>query len=114
MPRRFITKVDIDRLIGEGATELVASPECVVTDLAREYARDRGLPVRTAPAAPRTPSPVTTATGAPAPASPPAAAPAPGTSGAGVDRGAVRAAVIARLGSEPPGLDDALRRVLGD
>jgi hypothetical protein len=100
MPRRFITAHDIDELADRGATELPVDDATTVTDVARERARERGLTiVHTDPAR-----------GTPAP--PGGAVPAVPAADRGRVRAEVRAAVIARLGLEPPQLERIIDRVL--
>ncbi|GAB97888.1 hypothetical protein BJY21_000983 [Kineosphaera limosa] len=90
--RTFITKIDIDERLARGESELVCPPDVTITDLAAEYARSRGMAVRRVEAA--------------------------GVAAAGegaVDpqvRAKVRSAVLAQLGHVPPGLDEAIDRVL--
>jgi len=47
MGRRFITARDIDDLLARGEQELLVDDNTVLTDLAREHARDRGVRVVT-------------------------------------------------------------------
>lgn len=101
MPRRFITKSDVARLLEDGGTQLVLTPNCTVTDEAMEYARARGMRIVRGDAE--------DAASVPAPA-PPGAGPAAD----GSDRDAVRAAVIAKLGARPADLDRVIDRVLRD
>ncbi|TVR21708.1 MAG: hypothetical protein EA387_09905 [Nitriliruptor sp.] len=142
MGRRFITARDIDDLLVRGEQELVVDAATVLTDLAREHARDRGVRVVTAdgprvtedvvaerpPAVTQTaaaPRPTPSATGLPrdpggevSPATASAASRASqvreGEEGPSRRqlRAAVRAAVIAELGTTPPGIDAAIGRVL--
>jgi hypothetical protein len=100
MSRRFITARDVDDLADAGATELPVDEQTTVTDVARERARERGVAI------------VHGATPAPAPAS--AAGPVPSVPPAerGRVRAEVRAAVIARLGTEPPQLERIIDQVL--
>ncbi len=140
MGRRFITSRDIDDLLARGEQELTVDAATVLTDLAREHARDRGVRVVTAhgprvaedvvaerppsatqsAAAPRTPA---AATSLPRDAA--GELPPPSVAGPAADaqptgdgpsrrelRAAVRAAVIAELGTTPPGIDAAIGRVL--
>jgi hypothetical protein len=101
--RRILTVTTIDDLLARGETQLELGPADIVTDLAREHARDRGL--RLVPAGAGSPS-ATALVPPAAPAAPAAPAdPAP-------EREAVRRAVIAELGREPEGLDAAIARVL--
>lgn len=125
MGRRFITARDIDDLFDRGETELRVDATTVLTDLARERARERGLRVTSAGAGAGAPSGGGAASGAtaqrdagPAPAGsaevPPAAvAMAPGDDGPTRRqlRAAVRAAVIAEFGTAPEGIDVAIGRV---
>ncbi len=100
MKRQFVTKTDIDRIVEEGRTVLEVDATTTVTDLALEHARQRGVTVRQAvPDA--TPHP----TGSP---------PAVGTDDLPRLRGAVRSAVIGRLGEVLPASTRALDRVLGE
>ena len=95
-PRRtFVTRTHVEDAKASGRT-LRVGPRDVVTDEAAQRAADLGVRIEREAAA------STTATRAPAPAPAPAA-----------DlRRAVRAAVIAELGSEPAGLDAAIDKVL--
>ncbi|MFO8075432.1 MAG: hypothetical protein R6T85_04880 [Egibacteraceae bacterium] len=102
MGRRFITKQDIDAAADAGTSVLELGGRVTVTDLAREHARERG--VRLVEGAGTGQSPPTTAGG---PLAAPAEAPEPATLHA-----QVRAAVIARLGAAPDGLDAVIARVL--
>lgn len=90
MPRRFITKVDIDELLAAGQRTLELDSDTTLTDLAAEYARTRGVTISTSEA------------------------PARPTRDGHPDRTAVRSAVIAALGTVPPGLDNVIDRVLGE
>jgi hypothetical protein len=132
MGRRFITARDIDDLFDRGETELRVEASTVLTDLARERARERGLAVTaggTGPAPVAGPTSVGGASGAastrpgrsdaPATGAAPAevrpAAGATDPSDDGVTRrqlrAAVRAAVIAEFGTTPEGIDAAIGRV---
>jgi len=84
MPRRFFTQRDVDELADGGCTELVVDDATTLTDLARERARERGIALVSAP------------------------------TGGDPVRTSVRAAVIARLGGEPPGLDAVIDRVIDE
>ncbi len=87
MPKRFLTKRDIEDLAAAGTTQIELDAQTVVTDAARERARELG--VRLVPGA------------------------GPMSATAGADLHAqVRAAVIARLGSAPADLDTIITRVL--
>ncbi len=136
MGRRFITARDIDDLLARGEQELTVDDHTTLTDLAREHARDRGVrivaaaaprvaegavaerpPTATqAPAAPRRSDTVTNLPRDAAGEVSPAAAAQAGAQEEGVSRrqlrAAVRAAVIAELGTTPPGIDAAIGRVL--
>lgn len=95
MARRILTAETIDDLLAQGQTEVPLGPTDIVTALAREHARDRGVrlvPVDEVPPATRTPE---------APASDPAD-----------DAALVRRAVIGVLGREPGGLDAVIARVI--
>jgi hypothetical protein len=132
MGRRFITARDIDDLFDRGERELRIEATTVLTDVARERARERGVTVTAAsagtapgdrppsgsgpsgatasrpgggdPAAVRAPS---------AEVAPAVAATAPGEDGPSRRqlRAAVRAAVIAEFGTTPEGIDAAIGRV---
>lgn len=95
MPRRFVIRTDIDAIADAGQTELLVDELTTVTDIAREHARERGVRLvkQLAPAPPPAPDTVRTDDDLPA---------------------SVRAAVIARLGHTPDGLDAAVDRVLAD
>ncbi len=43
MSRRILTTATVDELLAAGATELRLGPGDIVTALAREYARDKGV-----------------------------------------------------------------------
>lgn len=103
MARRVITVEDIDRLLSQGGTELQLSPDAIVTALAQDHARDRGVRLVRGDAAPQPPA-------AERPAEPPAA-PAEDIE---ADRALVRRAVVAVLGREPEGLDAVIARVVGE
>lgn len=100
MPRRFITARDVDELADRGATELPVDDDTTVTDVARERARERGIAVVHG----------TDSYGAPPPTA--QAVPAVPVGERGRVRAEVRAAVIARLGTEPPQLDRIIDQVL--
>lgn len=97
MPRRFVTRTDIDAIADAGQTELLVDELTTVTDIAREHARERGVRL------------VKQLAPAPPPGRPPATADADDDLQA-----SVRAAVVARLGHAPDGLDAVLDRVLAD
>lgn len=100
MPRRILTKETIDELLASGTTEVRLGKGDIVTDLAKEYALERGL--RLVPGNGDAPA-ATQPGGAPTPE--PEAEPIP--TGA-----AVRKAVVAALGYEPEGLDSAISKAL--
>lgn len=97
MPRRILTKTDIDALLDSGATELRLGPGDIVTALAKEYAQERGLALA------KSDEPV-------APAAAPSASSA--TASGAATGAAVRKAVVAALGYEPDGLDAAISKAL--
>lgn len=90
MARRFITKVDIDQMLAAGQRTLEVGSDTTLTDLAAEYARTRGLTIERSDT------------------------PAPERGGDREERLVVRSAVIAALGTVPPGLDDTIDRILGE
>lgn len=96
MGRRFITARDIEDLLARGEQELHIDGATVLTDLARELARDRGVRVVT----------VDTPPAVAADAAPDRAGPSRREL-----RAAVRAAVVAEFGTTPPGIDAAIGRV---
>lgn len=99
MSRRFVTKSQIDAIADRGESVLEVDDRTTVTDVAREHAMRRGVTiVRSAGA---------TASTAPAGERRAGAADPEAT------RSAVRSGVLAALGEMPPGLDDAIDRVLG-
>jgi hypothetical protein len=100
MPRRFITARDVDELADRGAAELQVDETTTVTDVARERARERGVAIVAIGASGAT---VGTAASAVVPVPP---------ADRGRVRAEVRAAVIARLGVEPPQLERIIDRVL--
>ena len=87
MPRRFLTKRDIEDLAAAGTTRIELDAQTVVTDVARDRARELG--VQLVPAAGTMPPPET-----------------------GEHQARVRAAVIARLGITPADLDAVITRLL--
>ena len=103
--RRFITKVDIDTLLAAGKTTLECPPDTTITDLALEYARSRGMSVRRVDAASSSSSSSSSASSA-------GASSAAAASGDAAERAAVRAAVVAKLGSAPPDLDAVIERAM--
>lgn len=87
MARQIITIANIDEALGRGESQLVLSESAIVTDAAAEHARDRGLSLVR-----------------------------PGQGGRATGSSLaeqVRQGVIAKLGSAPQGLDEAISRVLG-
>ncbi len=97
MPRRFLTERDIIDYVAQGVKELILEPGTVITDLGRERARAAGL---------RLVQEQSGAHPAPEPTTPPAQGEELATR--------VRAAVIARLGEAPDGLDSIIARVLAE
>jgi hypothetical protein len=111
--RRFITRHDVDDAAASGQPIRVKDRD-VVTSEAAQRAADLGVAIERDGAAGvafgssvMTSAATTTVSTAPSPPRPVARA----TSAADL-RHAVRAAVLAELGSEPPGLDAAIDRVL--
>ncbi|SIQ58546.1 hypothetical protein SAMN05920897_11144 [Alkalispirochaeta americana] len=103
MGKRFITARDIDELTERGETELCLDANTVVTDVARERARERGVSLRRGEGvAAQQDAPVS-----PAAAGSLEAAPADAALAA-----AVRRAVVAHLGHEPAGLQGVIARIL--
>ena len=107
--RRFITRYHVEDAAAAGQPIRVQGRD-VVTDEAAERAADLGVRierdgvVRTTSGS----SAMSSAFAAPSTAAAPAARPASDTD----LRGAIRAAVVAELGVEPPGLDAVIDRVL--
>ena len=95
MKRHFITKAEIDQLLDEGGAVLEVDDQTTVTDLAREYAMQRGLQL------------VHVGRAEPDPAQR-----APKTAEAEQLRASVRSAVIGHLGMVPPDLEQVIGRVL--
>lgn len=93
MPRRVLTKVDIDQMLQTGTTEVHLGAGDIVTALAREYALDRG--VRFVPYSSKAES----SHPSPQPVTGPLAT-------------EIRSAVISALGEEPAGLDEIISRAL--
>ncbi|HMS38197.1 MAG TPA: hypothetical protein PKA93_13595 [Arachnia sp.] len=87
MSRRILTTATVDELLAAGTTELRLGPGDIVTALAREYARDKG--VRLIPGD-----------------APVAAAGEPSTATR------IRTAVVNALGYEPDDLDAVIARAL--
>jgi hypothetical protein len=111
--RRFITRADVDDAAAAGRSIQVRGRD-VLTDEAAQRAMDLGVAIEREGAPRGRSSSGGTASRA---ASPGAASAGAGSAGAGSVspedlRRAVRAAVVAELGSEPPGLDAAIERVL--
>ena len=105
--RRFLTRSQVDDAAARGESLSVGARD-VVTDEAAQRARDLGVTIeRSAGPAPGTAAPARTR----APRSGPEATRAPADA-SGALRHAVRAAVVAELGSEPAGLDRVIDGVL--
>lgn len=109
--RRFITRHDVEDAADAGQPVRVRGRD-VLTDEAAQRANDLGVAVEREGAgggrsATRSAASASPASGSASPAS-------GGSANASPDdlRRAVRAAVVAELGSEPPGLDAAIDRVL--
>jgi len=104
--RRFVTRHDIEDAAAAGRSIRLQGRD-VLTDEAAQRAMDLGVTVE---------RPGRGGTGAPAAGGPARTAPAPAQGSGDVSsdelRRAVRAAVVAELGAEPPGLDAAIDRVL--
>lgn len=90
MPKRFITERDIAAYAAQGVKELVIEPDMVLTDMARERARAARICLLRSEEVTATASSVKPAD----------------------THAQVRAAVIARLGSEPEGLDALIKAIL--
>ena len=97
MPKRFLTKRDIDEYAECGVMEVVVDDDTVLTDLARDRAMDLGVRLIRVQGT--------------------------GQGAEKLERGAaqendvrrrVRAAVIANLGGAPPGLEAIITRVLSN
>ena len=99
--RRFITRHDVEDAAAAGRALQVRGRD-VLTDEAAQRAMDLGVPVEREGSTSR---PV---------GGPPSPAPPRGSGPASTEdlRRAVRAAVVAELGTEPAGLDAAIDRVL--
>ncbi|POR02236.1 hypothetical protein AU468_06500 [Alkalispirochaeta sphaeroplastigenens] len=108
MGKRFITARDIDDLIEQGQQEIHLDTDTVVTDAARERARERGLRLCRCGASSGEATPAPSGTG-PLPGAPQQGQ--PGGSDAAL-AAAVERAVVAHLGKEPPGLRDVINRIL--
>ena len=101
--RRFITRHDVEDAAAAGRAVQVRGRD-VLTDEAAQRALDLGVAVEREGSKSR-----------PGARPAPAVSPGPRSAGAPVAddlRRAVRAAVVAELGTEPPGLDAAINRVL--
>lgn len=101
--RRFVTRHDVEDAAAAGRSIRLQGRD-VLTDEAAQRAMDLGVTVE---------RPGSGGTGART-AGPARTAPAQGSGDVSPDqlRRAVRAAVVAELGAEPPGLDAAIDRVL--
>jgi hypothetical protein len=100
--RRFLTVRDIEDLAAQGTTELPVDRQTTVTDAARERALERGVRL------------VPSTNGQPPQSAPPQSAPsqsAPQEDAPALHR-RVRQAVLARLDSAPPDLDEVITRVM--
>ena len=107
--RRFVTRHHVEDAAAAGQPIRVQGRD-VVTDEAAQRAADLGVVIERDRAAARASgsSAMTPASTAPSTAAVPAA-----RAGSDADlRRAIRAAVVAELGSEPPGLDAVIDRVL--
>ncbi len=109
--RRFITRHDVEDAADAGQPIRVRGRD-VLTDEAAQRANDLGVAVEREGAGGGRSATRSAASASPASASAPPAS--GGSANASPDdlRRAVRAAVVAELGSEPPGLDAAIDRVL--
>lgn len=122
MGRRFITAHDVDDLAASGSRELRLDAVTRLTDLARERARDHGITIVDAGAAPAAPDTRQAAPRASRPdigsATSRKHAAGAGTSTDGEDgtprrqlRAAVRQGVVEEFGGAPDGLDAVIGRV---
>lgn len=102
MPKRFITERDIGAYSAQGMTELVIEPDMVLTDMAVERARAAKIRL-IRPDGVSTPPVSAVASDATSPLQSQARSEV---------HAQVRAAVIARLGGEPEGLDAIIAAVL--
>jgi len=102
--RRFVTRHDVEDAAAAGRSIRLQGRD-VLTDEAAQRAMDLGVTVERSGRA---------GTASPAVAGPARSAPAQGSGEVSPEelRRAVRAAVVAELGAEPPGLDAAIDRVL--
>ncbi len=96
MAKKFLTAKDIDFHADQGVTEIHVDDDLVVTDLGQERARERGVRLIRRPAGEKSPPHPECETAAP--------------STEVVQQ--VRAAVIARLGGTPEGLDQIIQKIL--
>lgn len=96
MAKKFLTAKDIDFHADQGVTEIHVDDDLVVTDLGQERARERGVRLIRRPAGEKSPPHPECETAAPSPEV--------------VQQ--VRAAVIARLGGTPEGLDQIIQKIL--
>lgn len=98
--RRFVTRHDVEDAAAQGRSIDLGERD-VLTAEAAQRARDLGVSV------------ASSGTGRTAGVSAGGSSTTTGAGGTETDlRRAVRAAVVAELGAEPPGLDDAIDRVL--
>ncbi|MEN4011815.1 MAG: hypothetical protein AB1453_11160 [Chloroflexota bacterium] len=95
MPKKFLTARDIDYHADLGVREIHVDDNLIITDIGRERARERGVTLTRLPK------------GVPAPEHPACDQSPPGSAHA-----EIRAAVIARLGATPEGLDAIISRLL--
>ncbi|GIV63990.1 MAG: hypothetical protein AB1457_14060 [Chloroflexota bacterium] len=102
MAKKFLTAKDIDFHADQGVTEIHVGDDLVVTDLGQERARERGVRLIRLPAGEKSPSHPECET----------AAPSTETSPSSEVVAQVRAAVIARLGGTPEGLDQIIQKIL--
>lgn len=117
MARQIITKAEVIDAVRAGKSPLIIAANAIVTAAAQEAAQEQGLRIERQQEA----TPVAHGTEQ---TIPPLQASAVSTEGErnaqetsshspSVDRDAIRAAVIAKLGNEPRQLDAVLDRVLG-
>lgn len=96
MAKKFLTAKDIDFHADQGVTEIHVDDDLVVTDLGQERARERGVRL------------IRRLAGEKSPTHPECESAAPAADVAAQ----VRAAVIARLGGTPEGLDQIIQKIL--
>ncbi len=96
MAKKFLTAKDIDFHADQGVTEIHVDDDLVITDLGQERARERSVRLIRRPAGEK---------------SPPHPACEKNSPQEDVYQ-QVRAAVIARLGGAPEGLDQIVRQIL--